>query len=737
MRVALVFTPYTHKIFSENIATVDEEFCLAPPIILAYVAAILEQAGHTVMLLDACALNLTKEQALAKLRAFDPDMLGLRAETYHFHDALAWVRFFKEHLRIPVVAGGINMSLYPRETMSHPEIDYGVIGDALDTLPELLRGIESKNDLLKLEGIAFKRDEQVVISPAPKRIADFDAFPFPARHLLPNEKYYSFISQLKNFTIMLTSTGCPYRCSFCAIHPTMAYRLRSPKKVVDEIEQCYQEFGVREIDFFDATFFLPRRRAFEMFEEIKRRRLKIEWSCRSRVDVVDKDVLRAAKDAGCRQIYFGIESVDHDVLGAIKKDVDTDQIRRAIAWAKGFGIRTMGFFMVGNPHDTKKSIRNTIDFAKHLGVDFIQVCRTIAKPGTELDRELIKKTGKDYWRAHVAGKKMSQRLPTPWTSLSMREVDALTREFYHKFYFRLSVVLARFRQLKSCDELMRYVKVGSKMLTHKSELYSPLLTDTCLARETLKESRLYVQEAYSLKLAVVIPTYNEQQNIQSILAAVRLVLPQAEIVVVDDNSPDGTADAVSAYAKNNAGVYLITRSGPRGLGYAYKEGFRYVLTHTDANFIVQMDADLSHNPEYIPLMLHYARTYDLVTGSRFLKRVSIEKRALWRNLLSKTAKWFVNLLLGIRISDVTTGYKCFRREALASLPFDTIHSRGYAFQIEVTWNIYAKRYAIKEIPILFIERAQGESKMSLGIMMEGAVVIWQLFLKKLTRGPHR
>ncbi len=269
MKVALVFPPYSRKIFSENLSTVDEEFCLAPPIILAYVAAVLEQAGHRVMLLDARALNLTKEEALESLRQFSPDILGFRSETYHFHDALDWIHFLKEHLNIPVVTGGINMSLYPKETMSHPEIDYGVIGDAVDTLPKLLKGIEDKEDLSRLEAIAFKRDgvAVVILPPANKKIADFDTFPFPARHLLPNEKYYSFISQLKNFTVMLTSTGCPYRCSFCAIHPTMPYRLRSPKRVVDEIEQCYHEFGIREIDFFDATFFIPKRRAFEIFEE--------------------------------------------------------------------------------------------------------------------------------------------------------------------------------------------------------------------------------------------------------------------------------------------------------------------------------------------------------------------------------------------------------------------------------------------------------------------------------------
>lgn len=733
MKIALIHSPYKHKIFSENLSTVDEEFCLAPPIILAYVAAILERHGHKVQLLDAHALGLSKEQALEQMKIFQPDILGFRAETYHFHDALEWVSYLKENLNIPVFTGGINLSLYPQETLSHQEIDYGIIGDALDSLPKLIKALEYKDNIDDIRGIIYKKNGKIFVNRLQDTFADFDSFPFPARHLLPNEAYYSLISQLKNFTIMLTTIGCPFFCTFCAIHPNTHYRIRSAKNVVDEIEFCCRDFGIREIDFFDATFFLPRPRAFEIFEGIKKRRLKIEWSCRARVDVVDEDVLRQAACAGCRQIYYGIESVNTKVLKAIKKDIKIGQIRQVIKWSKKYGIRTMGFFMVGNLGDTKESVRSTIDFAKTVGLDFIQVCMTIAKPGTELDELMIKETGKDYWRKHVLGKKIEGRLPTPWSSLSEIEIEALTKEFYIKFYFRPKIIWNRIAQLKSFEELKRYIGVGLKILRQKSELYSRVLTDISLAERTLRESSSYILEARKAKVAVIIPTYNEKDNVEKIISSVIEVLPDAYIVIVDDNSPDGTGAIAQKLSESNNKIFFIHRQGERGLGLAYKYGFKFVLENLDVEYIFEMDADFSHDPRYLPLFLHYAKTYDLVTGSRFLGRVSIKDRAIWRNIISKTTKWFFNLLLDMNLSDVTTGFKCFRHSFLKKIDFSEIESNGYAFQIEVSYTAKNLGASTKEIPIVFVERSSGESKMSFEIMLEGVFLILKLLLQRLLK----
>lgn len=737
MRVALVFPPYTHKIFSENLSTVDEEFCLAPPIILAYVAAILERHGHKVTLIDARALNLSKEDVLKQLKLFQPDILMFRSETYHFHEALEWVRYFKESLKIPVVTGGINLTLYPKETLSYPEIDYGIIGEAIESLPRFLAALENADSFKQIPGLVYKDSNgSIMINPPSEKYVDFDLYPFPARHLLPNEKYYSFISQLKNFTIMLTSTGCPFRCTFCAIHPNTKYRVRSPKNVVDEIEICYRDFNVREIDFFDAVLFCGKERVTEIFREMKKRKINIEWSCRSRVDVVDEDILRDAATAGCRQIYYGIESVDHRVLGAINKDIKLEQIKQAIKWSKKYGIRTMGFFMVGNPGETKESVRKTIAFAKELGLDFIQVCRTIAKPGSDLDKIMIEKTGKDYWRNYILGIKINGRLPAPWTNLSQSEIEALTKEFYLKFYLRPSILWRRFLQLKSFQEFARYIKVGWKMLLQRSEIYAHLLTDTSEAGKNLLISRKYLPIAKTLKVAIVIPTYNERENIKKITTAINELLPQAQIVIVDDNSPDGTAEVVEQLLKQNKAVHLIRRRGRRGLGLAYIDGFRFVLNHLDADYIFEMDADFSHNPQYLPLFLYYARDYDLVTGSRFLNRVSIENRTIWRNIISKTTKWLVNIIMNLKLTDVSTGYKCFQRRALQNLDLSKITSTGFAFQIEVSYALNSMGARIKEIPILFVERPVGNSKMSIGIVLEGIFLVLRLSLRRLRKNKH-
>lgn len=469
MRVALIFPPFRHKIFTENLRTVDEEFCIAPPIILAYVAAILEKHGHNVILIDAKALKLSKEEVLKKLIVFNPDILGFRAETYYFHEALEWIRYLKANLSVPVLAGGINLTFYPREVLSRPEVDYGIIGEAIDSLPCFLSALENGDDYSRLPGVAYKdKDNRIIINPPESKMYDFDSYPYPARHLLPNNKYYSFVSQRKNFTIMLTSTGCPYGCIFCAI--PFSYRTRSPKNVVDEIEACYRDFDIREIDFFDAILFMPRERALEIFRLILRRKLDIEWSARSRVDVVDERVLKEAARAGCRQIYYGIESTDQKILDSVNKMIKPEDVIEAVKLSKKYGIRTMGFFMVGNPGETMESVRRTIIFAKKLDLDFIQVSRTIPKPRTKLDDIMIRLTQRDYWRMHIKGEEIKNRLPTPWTNLNEYEKEVLTKEFYVKFYFRPRIILRRILQLRSWGELLRYVKVATKMILQKSEL---------------------------------------------------------------------------------------------------------------------------------------------------------------------------------------------------------------------------------------------------------------------------
>lgn len=470
MRIILVHCPVKHQVFSENLRVVDEEFCLAPPIILAYVASILEQAGHKVALLDVHALKLSKEATLQSIKNFSPDVIGFRMDTYQFHQTLGWIKYFKQNINVPVVAGGINFSLYPEESLLHPEIDYGVIGEAVGTLPKLLIAMENGESLDAIDGIVYRENGLIKLNPPLQKVIDFDSYPFPARHLLPNKKYHSIISQRKNFTIMVTSRGCPYKCLFCAI-AKLAYSERSPANVVDEIEQCYREYDIREIDFFDAVFFLNKDRSLEIFRQLIKRKIRIEWSCRSRVDVVDEELLKMASIAGCRQIYYGIESADPEVLKNIKKTVSLEQVQRAIKLSRKYGIQTLGFFMIGNPGETRDAAKKTINLMRQLNLDFIQVCRTIAKPGSELEETLKIATGRDYWREYIISGNNGRRLPTPWMDLNQKEIENYIKEAYYKFYFRPIYIFKTFLKVKSFRELWRYFRVGLKMI------FSNLSTD--------------------------------------------------------------------------------------------------------------------------------------------------------------------------------------------------------------------------------------------------------------------
>jgi len=406
---------------------------------------------------------LSKEETLDLVRKFNPDVMGFRLDTYNFHQTLSWIRYLKKNINIPVIVGGINLLLYPEESLYYPEIDYGVIGEAIESLPKLLLAIESGEGISSIEGIVYRNDGQIKVNPASKKFISFNSYPFPARHLLLNQLYYSFVSQRKNFTIMVTSKGCPYKCLFCAIS-SLPYLERSPKNVVDEIEECYKNYNIREIDFFDAVFFFNKERALNICREIVRRKIKIEWSCRSRVDLVDDELLEAASIAGCRQIYFGIESANPEILKAINKNTNLKQVKEAIAISKEYNIKTLGFFMLGNPGESKETIAQTIKLSKQLGLNFVQFCRTIAKPGSGLNIELKEKYNRDYWRDYILGKIQEQPFPTPWTALTYKEITRYLKKAYLSFYFRPLYILKTVFKAKSLSELFRYIRVALKMI---------------------------------------------------------------------------------------------------------------------------------------------------------------------------------------------------------------------------------------------------------------------------------
>ena len=224
---------------------------------------------------------------------------------------------------------------------------------------------------------------------------------------------------------------------------------------------------------------------------------------------------------------------------------------------------------------------------------------------------------------------------------------------------------------------------------------------------------------------MIIPTYNERENIEKIIAAVLDQGIGINVLVVDDNSPDGTGGIVDAFAEKDPRVHVMHREGKLGLGSAYISGFKWAIENTDTKYVFEMDADFSHDPNAIPDFLDQIKENDLVIGSRYLKGITVVNWPLRRLILSYGANIYTRIITGLPLKDSTGGFKCFRREVLEQLPLDTIRSDGYSFQIEVNFLCWKKGFRIKEIPIIFVDRRVGISKMSKKIVWEATFMVWR------------
>jgi dolichol-phosphate mannosyltransferase len=227
------------------------------------------------------------------------------------------------------------------------------------------------------------------------------------------------------------------------------------------------------------------------------------------------------------------------------------------------------------------------------------------------------------------------------------------------------------------------------------------------------------------KILVVTPTYNEADNIERFIAEVLRQHDSIDILIVDDSSPDGTAAIVKRLQSTNKRIYIIERPGKMGLGTAYVEGFKFAIQR-QYDFVFEMDADFSHNPDEIPNFVKKADEADLVLGSRYTNGVRVVNWPIRRLILSYGANLYTRLITGMPIKDATSGFKCFRRKVLEAINLDRIHSNGYAFQIEMTFKAWNKKFKVVEHPIIFVDRRSGVSKMSKKIVYEAVLMVWKL-----------
>ena len=424
-----------------------------PPMGLILLAAVLESKGYPVNLIDANFLGLKPADILPLLN--ETNILGLTAMTPTVSSAIEIARAVKSvKPDLPVIMGGPHATLLPAETMAvAPEVDIIVRGEGEETFINLLSALEDKKPLEKVLGITYRKDGVVIDNSPSPELSDLDSLPFLAYHLLPLKSYkpHPPHGRASPFAVLITSRGCPYNCGYCS-KPVFGKRFRgqSPARITDEIVWLQEQYGVREIAFYDDSFTLDMDRAYQICEEIIRRKLNIIWSCETRVNLVTEKLLKKMKQSGCYSISYGLESGSQEILDVIEKGTTIEQAVEAVRYTHEAGIDAIGYFMVGSPGETPDTIRETIRFAKKLKVDFAQFSITTPFPGTKLYDLYLEGGGNPEipWEDYVYAASSEGSAPVfENDSLSREDIIRWESKAYREFYLRPSYIWQR---LLSC-----------------------------------------------------------------------------------------------------------------------------------------------------------------------------------------------------------------------------------------------------------------------------------------------
>jgi len=437
-----------------------------PPLGLCVIASVVRKAGFTVKIIDAPPLNLDLRIILELIREEKPRFVGITAATNSIHIAYSLISSMKaQSIPSKIVIGGVHITALPGETIREcGGLDIGVIGEGEVTILEILSG----KSLHEVNGIIFREDGEVYRTPHREYIQELDTLPFPAWDLLPQlEKYYRpsphmYLRLPSNS--LLTSRGCPNRCSFCIMASSgKKFRAHSSDYTVGMVEHLIKNYHIRDIIFYDDNFLLDKKRAIEICEQIIKRKLNITWSCLARTEVISPEILKLAKRAGCWQIAYGIESGDQRILDILKKNTQVEKAEEVLRKTVEAGIRTRGFFMIGVPGETEESIQKTIDFAKRSCLNDFQATFFTPFPGTAFYQDIHQYGDyKEDWD------NMSTWAPVfiP-TGLTLEKLMKYHKTMLRVFYFRPKILFQyAVRSITHPSILLNFLKAGLKLFLY-------------------------------------------------------------------------------------------------------------------------------------------------------------------------------------------------------------------------------------------------------------------------------
>ncbi len=457
-RVLLINPPYT------LITGIKESAGHAAPLNLCYLAAYLrEKVDCEVSILD-CEIKTSSFRQIAKyIKHFNPQVIGITSPTPAFDHVLKVARITKRiNPNTSVILGGPHPTALPFDAIKDESIDFLVMREGELSFIELVKSIISGNhdvdDMKHINGIVFKDKKQIIFTDPRSYIGNLDELPFPARDLLEMDKYSSAptkkVSKFKS-TSILSGRGCPYNCIHCISNCLWArkFRMRSPKNIVDEIELCVKQYGIREFNFYDDTFTISEKQVLEVCNDIVQRHLKISWICFSRVNTLTEPMVKAMKRAGCKKISFGLESGSQKVLDIMRKQGTLEMAKKAVGLVNKYGLQVHASFMLGNVGETKKTIRQTIDFAKSLDLDNATFFITIPYPGTDLYEIALKKGYINSNTRYRDFAPMTNSVPIlVQDNLTAEELLMYRKKAFREFYLRPKYIIRKIRQIHSFEE---------------------------------------------------------------------------------------------------------------------------------------------------------------------------------------------------------------------------------------------------------------------------------------------
>ncbi|MDI6825959.1 MAG: radical SAM protein [Candidatus Aenigmarchaeota archaeon] len=433
-----------------------------PPLGLCYIASMLEK-NHNIKIIDGVTEKLTLQQLRNAIQKFDPDIVGITSTTVSFLRAVDTAKVVKSVDKdIIVILGGPHVSAIPKETFENYKcFDIGVVGEGEYTMLDLLQAIEKQRKLKTIRGIVFRKNRKIIITQGRESIKNLDELPFPARHLLPNfPDVYNPPHYEKRLPVahMITSRGCPYRCIFC----TQAvfgrtWRGNSPKYMLQEVTHLIEKFKIKDILFQDDLFTFSQLRVMEFCDLLINENIDLTWSCSTRVNLVNKLLLEKMYKAGCRTIYYGIESGDQNILNFMNKGITLKHVIKVINLTKLSGIESYGSFILGFPTETPETIEKTIEFALKLPLDAVSFHITVPYPGTVLSQ--------------IANQYGTTCRPDDWSRYRGHPDDLVfiahgltdkflikkQKEAYRRFYFRFPMILRKLKEIDSLGKVKLYI----------------------------------------------------------------------------------------------------------------------------------------------------------------------------------------------------------------------------------------------------------------------------------------